>query len=91
LEEPTRAMITEAKAVGQFYHAQMGRNYDKIQIVTVQEMIEQHKRLEIPMSFEVLKAAQRDLPESQIDIYEILEQAAKTEIVTGDIKADEVN
>ena len=38
----------------------MGKSYDRITIVTVQEIIEDHKRLEIPMSLEVLKAAQKE-------------------------------
>lgn len=57
LEKPTRPMIDEAKAAGQFHHESMGKNYDKIQIVTIQEIIENDKRLDIPMSLEVLKAA----------------------------------
>lgn len=59
LEEPTKPMIQDAKAAGHFKHEEMGRTYDMIQIVTVREIIEGHKRLEIPMSMEVLKAAQK--------------------------------
>lgn len=58
LEEPSRPMISEAKAAGQYKHEVMGRSYDKISIVTIREIVEQEKRLEIPMSIEVLKAAQ---------------------------------
>jgi site-specific DNA-methyltransferase (adenine-specific) len=36
----------------------MSRNYPRIQIVTFAEMVEQNKRLDIPMSLEVLKKAQ---------------------------------
>lgn len=53
LEPPTGPMIAEAKGTGQYRHELMGRNYDKIQIVTVQEIIEKHRRLELPLSKEV--------------------------------------
>ncbi len=67
LEEPTRPMLNEAKAAGQYIHATMGRNYDKISIVTIREILE-GKRLEIPMSVEVVKAAQTALNEEQMDL-----------------------
>jgi site-specific DNA-methyltransferase (adenine-specific) len=59
LEKPTHAMIEEAKAAGIFEHEMMGRSYDRMQIVTVKEIIEQDKRLDVPTSLEVLKAARR--------------------------------
>jgi len=69
LEEPSRPMVTEAKAAGQYLHETMGRSYDRISIVTVKEIIEDGKRLEIPMSLEVVKAAQRAAgPEQQMDL-----------------------
>lgn len=69
LEEPSRPMVTEAKAAGQYLHETMGRSYDRISIVTVKEIIEGGKRLEIPMGLEVVKAAQRAAgPEEQMDL-----------------------
>jgi len=59
LEEPTRNMIQEAKDAGQFKHEDMGRSYDVINIITVKEIVEDGKRLDIPMSLEVLKAAKK--------------------------------
>lgn len=59
LEPPSGPMMKEAKAAGQYKHAEMGRSYDKISIVTVREIVEEGKRLEIPMSLEVLAAAKR--------------------------------
>ena len=59
LEDPSKPMLSEAKAAGQYRHDTMGRSYDKISIVTVKGIIEDGKRLEIPMSLEVLAAAQR--------------------------------
>jgi DNA modification methylase len=60
MEEPSRPMLNEAKAAGQFHHETMGRNYDSISIVTIREIVESGKRLDIPMSLEVLKAAKRN-------------------------------
>lgn len=68
LENPTKPMIEEAKAAGQYTHEQMGRNYDRIQIVTIEEILEQDKRLDIPMSLEVLKNAQRETESNQMSL-----------------------
>jgi site-specific DNA-methyltransferase (adenine-specific) len=68
LEEPSAPMVREAKAAGQYQHAEMGRSYDRISIVTVKEIIEDGQRLEIPMSLEVLAAAQRASDSEQIDL-----------------------
>ena len=59
LERPTQSMLQEAKAAGQYKHEDMGRNYDRIAVVSIQEMVDGGKRLDIPMSIEVLRAAQR--------------------------------
>lgn len=75
LEPPSAPMIREAKAVGQYRHDLMGRSYDSISIVTVQEIVEGGKRLEIPMSQAVLAAAERAADAEQIDLlYEALPQ-----------------
>ena len=55
----TPAMRDEARVAGFYEHKLMGRVYPRIQIVTIKEMVEQHKCLDIPMSLEVLKEAQR--------------------------------
>jgi DNA modification methylase len=68
LEKPSKPMIEEAKAAGLFNHEQMGRSYDRIQIVTAEEIVEQHERLEIPMSLEVLKDARRDVDDTQLKL-----------------------
>jgi site-specific DNA-methyltransferase (adenine-specific) len=57
LEDPSKPMVNEAKAAGQYRHETMGRDYDQIGIITVQEILD-GKRLDIPMSLDVLKAAQ---------------------------------
>lgn len=68
LEEPSAPMKSEAKAAGQYRHEDMGRNYDQISIVTVREIVDRGKRLEIPMSLEVLASAHRlsDLGQQQL-------------------------
>ncbi len=58
LQPPTQGMKSEASAAGFYEHNLMDRNYPRIQIVTIAEIVEQHKRLDIPMSLEVLKKAQ---------------------------------
>jgi DNA modification methylase len=69
LEEPSRPMVSEAKAAGQYTHEMMGRNYDRISIVTVKEIVDEGKRLEIPMSLEVVKAAQKAAnPDEQMNL-----------------------
>jgi site-specific DNA-methyltransferase (adenine-specific) len=68
LESPTEPMIREAKAKGQYTHAEMGRSYDRISIVTVEEIVENGRRLDIPMSLEVLKSARRDDDSEQLEL-----------------------
>ena len=46
----------------------MGPTYDTNSIVTIREIIEGNKRLEIPMSLEVLKAAQQAADTGQMDL-----------------------
>lgn len=59
LDEPSGPMKTEAKGAGQYRHEDMARSYDRISIVTIKEIVEGKKRLEIPMSLEVLAEAKR--------------------------------
>ena len=68
LEEPTKPMRDAAKGAGVFEHLEMGRSYDRISIITVRQIIEDGLRLEIPMSVEVLKQAQKSLTEKQLDL-----------------------
>jgi DNA modification methylase len=69
LEEPSRPMLNEAKGAGQYKHETMGRTYDRISIVTVREIVEERRRLEIPMSIEVLKAAKAATESPQIALF----------------------
>lgn len=69
LEEPSGPMVAEAKAAGHFRHETMGRNYDKISIITIQDIVENDKRLEIPMSLEVVAEAKREAEDEQKDLF----------------------
>ena len=69
LEEPTRPMTNEAKAAGLYMHELMGRNYDRISIVTAKEILD-GKRLQIPLSRDPLKSAQRAAEDAeQLDLF----------------------
>lgn len=67
LQEPTQPMRDEASKTGMYHHALMGRSMNRIQIVTVREIIEEGKRLDLPMTADVLKAAPRVTPKSDQD------------------------
>jgi len=58
LKKPTKGMTDEANAAGLYEHPLMKRSYPRVQVVTIAELIEQHKRLDMPTSLEVLKKAQ---------------------------------
>jgi site-specific DNA-methyltransferase (adenine-specific) len=68
LEPATAPMRAEAKAAGIYYNPTMQKNYDRIQIVTIKEMIEENLRLELPMNIEVLKKAQAAASDKQINL-----------------------
>jgi site-specific DNA-methyltransferase (adenine-specific) len=50
LEEPTPAMIEDAKAAGHYCQENSGITQDRIQLVTIKEILEQDKRLDVPTS-----------------------------------------
>ena len=57
LEEPTKPMRDEALAAGVYHHVLLDRDYPRLQIITVREMIEDGKRIDLPLSLAVLKTA----------------------------------
>ena len=59
LVKPTSKMTAEAKADGFYHHHLMDRDYDRIQIVTIQEIVEQGQRLDIPLLKETLRPSAR--------------------------------
>ena len=66
LENPSKNMLDEAKSDGSYRHNATGIKTPKIQIVTVQEMIENKKRLELPLNLEALRSALRNLDDKQL-------------------------
>jgi hypothetical protein len=70
LKPPTSAMLIEAKECGVYQHKVMGRSYPCIQIVTVKDILEDGKRLDIPLSLEVLRTAEKQSNNSvQLDVF----------------------
>lgn len=61
LKEPTKEMIKTAKAAGIYQNRFMSKSCDCIQIVTIREILEENKRLDIRLSFEVLKSAEKHI------------------------------
>ncbi|WP_017292734.1 DNA methyltransferase [Geminocystis herdmanii] len=70
LNEPTKDMIKTAKEAGIYQSQFMSNPVDKISIVTVREIIEEQKRLDIRLVLEVLKSAekQKEIKSDQIKI-----------------------
>ena len=77
LKEPTSAMLKEASSCGVYQHKVMGRTYPCIQIVTIEEILEQGKRLDIPLSLEVVKAAQMQVAGEQLTIPQVIEDTLR--------------
>jgi site-specific DNA-methyltransferase (adenine-specific) len=59
LKPPSKDMVQTAKSAGIYRSRYMSQSVDKIEIVTVQEILEQKKRLDVILTFEVLKAAEK--------------------------------
>jgi site-specific DNA-methyltransferase (adenine-specific) len=57
LDDPTEPMRAEAKKAGLYHHPFTGVSHDRVQIVTVQQILESGKRLDLPLSAEILKIA----------------------------------
>lgn len=62
LDEPTQPMKAEAKGAGTYTDTFTGRKCDRVQIVSIREMIEQQHRLALPLTAEVLKATPEPTP-----------------------------
>jgi DNA modification methylase len=70
LNKPTKDMNKEAKEAGIYQSRFMSQPTDKIRIVTIQEIIEDQKRLDIRLSLEVLKSAEKqmEVKQGQLDL-----------------------
>lgn len=66
LKAPTSEMPKEANACGFYQHKVMGRNYPCIQIVAIKGILEQGKRLDIPLSLKVLRSAEKQVNSEQL-------------------------
>jgi site-specific DNA-methyltransferase (adenine-specific) len=65
LQKPTKDMSKEAKEAGIYQSQYMSAPVDRIRIVTVQEIIEEQKRLDILLALEVLKSAEKQMEVKQ--------------------------
>jgi adenine specific DNA methylase Mod len=65
LREPTQPMKEEAAQAGVYHHPLMGLTMNRVQIVTIREIIEDKRRLELPMTTDVLKTAPKAVKKSQ--------------------------
>jgi len=65
LQKPTKDMLKEAKEAGIYQSQFMSAPVDKIRIVTIQEIIEEQKRLDILLALEVLKSAEKQMEVKQ--------------------------
>lgn len=68
LKEPTKEMIKTAKAAGIYKSKYMSQSCDRIKIITIREILEENKRLDIRLSFEVLKSADKQMEVKAIQI-----------------------
>jgi DNA modification methylase len=68
LENPSRPMLEKAKAAGHVQSPILGKSVNRIRIVTIREMIEEHVRLELPQSLDALKTALRKLDDRQLTL-----------------------
>ena len=57
MDTPTKAMMQEVQAVGKYKHPLLNREDDRIQIITIQEVLD-GKRLDLPMSRAIVKSAE---------------------------------
>ena len=49
LEEPSSPMQLEATTAGVYQSALSGRDYPRIQIITIRELLEEHRRPDLPL------------------------------------------
>lgn len=58
LQPPTQPMLAEARAAGVYHHPLFALTVPRIQIVTIEDLLNRQVRFALPMTHEVLKAAQ---------------------------------
>jgi DNA modification methylase len=57
MDAPSKPMLQEVQAVGKYKHPLLNREDDRIQIITIQELLD-GKRLDLPMSRAIVKSAE---------------------------------
>jgi len=62
---PMENLVKEAKKYGSYHNSMLGKTFDKIQVVTVEEIL-QGERLKLPVAKDVLKSAERKYKDKQI-------------------------
>ena len=68
LQSPTKDMVKEAKACNFYHHKLMNKDIPKLQIVTIQEIVEQGRRLDLSLVAGVLKSSPRHVDGEQLDL-----------------------
>lgn len=68
LNEPSKEMSSKAKSNGVYENKLTGDKSDRIRIVTIRDLVENKKRLELPQSMEALKLALRALESKQMSL-----------------------
>ena len=81
LEKPSKPMLEKAKSAGHYYHSLTDRNVDRIRIVTIQEMLENHVRLDLPQSLDALKIVLRSKDDRQLTLH--LDAQERKSVTTG--------
>ena len=69
LEPPTKPMRDEAAAAGVYHHELLNRDYPRLLIVTVQDIIENGVRIDLPLTADVLKSATSANTEEQSPLF----------------------
>jgi len=60
LEAPTREMVTEALSAGVYHSEAFGREFPRIQLLTVEELLDETNAVQMPMQRATFKQAARD-------------------------------
>ncbi len=62
LEEPTPPMLSAAKSAGFYTHSLTGHQNDRIELVTIRDMLENGRRLNLPLSMDAIRKAELSKP-----------------------------
>lgn len=68
LQSPSKDMLKEAKTYGSYYYGLMNQDIPKVQIATIQDMLEKGLTLNMPLVAGVLKSAPRHVEGEQLDL-----------------------